>query len=128
MVKSKTKISKQLKRKTNTSLVETIILAKKNPEWLKVADILSRPRKKKSVINLLDLDKIVKDEKGVLFPGKILSQGEFTKKTKIVALGFSDEAKRKLLNSKCEVVLIEEEINKNPKMKDLKLVELENKK
>ena len=33
---------------------------------------------------------------------------------KIVALNFSEEARKKLLNSKCDLLTIDEEIKKNP--------------
>ena len=46
MVKSKTKIGKQLHRKTSKELVETILFLKKgkNDLWLEVAGILSGPK------------------------------------------------------------------------------------
>ena len=122
-MKSKTFITKQTKRKTNSELVETIFLAKKNPAWLKVAGLLSGPRKRRKNINLSELDeKSLAGEKIVLV-GKVLSQGEISKKIKIVALGFSETARQKLLNSKCEPSTLLEEINKNPKAEGVKILE-----
>jgi len=121
-MKSKTKISKQLERKTNPKLVETILLAKKNTAWLEIASILSRPRRKRKNINLSELNKLVDKEKIVVIPGKVLSEGEFNKKAKIVALSFSEKAKEKLLNAKCEVSSILEEIKSNPSAKDVKIL------
>lgn len=122
MVKTKTKISKQEKRKTNPSLVETIRLAKKNEKWLDVAGLLSGPRRRKVNLNLSEIDKEVKEGDSVLIPGKVLSQGNVSKKIKVVGLGFSKNAKEKLLNSKCEVVYIKDEIKKNPSAKGLKIL------
>ncbi len=51
-MKTKTKIEKQLKRKINPELVETIIAAKKHKGWLEVSSILSSPKRKKININL----------------------------------------------------------------------------
>ena len=122
MVKSKTKISKQEKRKTNSSLVETIRLAKKNKNWLEVAGMLSTPRRNRMNLNLSDIDKLVKEGEKVVVVGKVLSQGDVSKKVKVVAIGFSESAKEKLLNSKCEAIYIKEEIKKNPDAKGLRIL------
>ncbi len=122
MVKSKTKISKQLEKKTNPELVETILLAKKNSAWLEVASIISGPRRKMKNVNLNELEKISDKEKIIVVPGKVLSEGEFNKKAKIVALSFSERAREKLLNSKCDVSNILEEIKSNPNAKDVKIL------
>jgi len=122
-MKTKSKIEKQLQRKTNSVLVETIIACKKNKNWIKVAEILSGPRKNRINLNLEELNKKVKDEKIVVVPGKILSQGELDKKIKIVALGFSEKAKEKLDKSGSEALTILEEIKKNPEAKGVKILQ-----
>lgn len=122
MIKSKTKISKQLERKTNSELVETIILAKKSPAWLEVAGILSSPRRKRANMNLNEIDKVVDKEKVILVPGKVLSEGDIDKKIKVVALGFSEKAREKLLKSGCQTLSILEEIKLNPSAKDVKVL------
>jgi len=122
-MKTKSKIEKQLQRKTNLVLVETIIACKKNKNWIKVAEILSGPRKNRTNLNLEELNKKIKDEKIVVVPGKILSQGELDKKIKIVALGFSERAKEKLSKSGSEALTILEEIKKNPGAKGVKILE-----
>ena len=121
-MKTKTKISKQEKRKTNPELVETIRKARKNEKWLEVAGILSASRKKRAEINLDKINKESKEKDIIVIPGKVLSQGEINKKIKVVALGFSESAKEKLLNSKCEIVSILEEIKKNPEAKGIKIL------
>ncbi len=121
-MKNKTLIEKQLVRKTNSELVETIILAKKKAKWLEVAGILSSPRANMINMNLDELDKQVKDGETVIVPGKILSQGDLTKKIKIIALAFSGKAKEKILKAKGETSFILEEIKKNPDAKGLRLL------
>ena len=121
-MKSKTKIEKQMKKKTNALLVKTIISAKKNNEWLGVAEILSGPRKKWININLGEIDKKIQDGEKVIISGKVLSQGEITKKIKIIALDFSDKAREKLLKSKREISSIIEEIQKNPEAKGVRIL------
>jgi len=49
-MKSKTKISKQLERKSNSKLGETILAGKKNEAWMSVAGILSGPRRIRTCI------------------------------------------------------------------------------
>lgn len=120
MVKTKTKISKQIQKKTNKELVQTIILAKKNKNWIEVASILSMPRKKRININLEELNKI-KEEK-VVIPGKVLSQGELKNKKEIIAINFSEKTKEKLDNLKISYSYILDEIKKNPEAKGVKIL------
>jgi large subunit ribosomal protein L18e len=122
-MKSKSKIEKQLQRKTNSSLVETIIACKKNKNWIRVAEILSGPRKNRTNLNLEELNKKVEKEKSVVIPGKILSQGELDKKIKVVALSFSEKAKEKLNKAGSETLTILEEIKKNSEAKGIKILE-----
>lgn len=120
MTKSKTKISKQLEKKTNPELAETILLAKKNSAWLEIAGILSGPRRKRVNLNLNEINS---KEKGVVVPGKVLSQGKIDKKIKIAALNFSEKAREKLLKSGCEIKTILEEIKSNPSAEGLEILE-----
>lgn len=121
-MKTKTKIESQLQRKTNKELVETIIAAKKKEKWLEVASVLSSPRRESININLDQIDKLTKEGDTVVVPGKVLSQGEISKKIKIVAFGFSEKAKEKLLKSKVQTSSIMEEIKKNPEAKGIRIL------
>ena len=56
-MKSKSLIEKQLRRKTNPELVETIIAAKKAKAWREIAGLISTPRKKHVSLNLSEIDK-----------------------------------------------------------------------
>jgi large subunit ribosomal protein L18e len=121
-MKGKTKIDKQLMKKTNSGLVETIIQAKKKEKWLEVAGLLSSPRANMINLNLDQIDTQVKDGETVLVSGKVLSQGELTKKIKIVAFAFSGKAKEKILKAKGEISFILDEIKKNPDAKGLRIL------
>ena len=121
-MKTKTKIDKQIQKKSNKELVETIIAAKKKDKWLKVARILSGPRRKAVCLNLGEINENSKDGETIIVPGKVLSQGEISKKVKIVALSFSEKAKEKLLKSKIPSSNIIEEIKKNPDMKKCRIL------
>ena len=111
MIISKTKISKRMKKKTNSSLVETINFAKKHN--LEIAKVLSSPTRKRISSNLEDIDEQTKQGETIIVPGKVLGQGEITKKIKIIALSFSSSAFEKLKKAKCETSTIEEEFERN---------------
>ncbi len=121
-MKSKTKIGKQIKRKTNPELVETIKAARENKTWMGVAAILSGPRSNFVNLNLGEIDSQAKDGEIIVIPGKVLSQGEITKKIKIIALNFSEKAKEKLEKAKISYSSIIEEIKKNPEGKKMKVL------
>ncbi len=121
-MKSKTKIEKQTLKKRNPEIVETIRAAKKKEKWLKVAAILSGPRRKMPNLNLTDIEGGSKEGDTVIVPGKVLSQGEINKKIKVVALGFSEKAREKLMKSKSDPTNILEEIKKNPDAKGIKVL------
>jgi len=121
-MKTKTKIEKQLHRKINKDLVNTIIAAKKHKNWNEIAHLLSSPRRKKIYVNLQKINEEGKEGEKIMVPGKVLSLGEIEKKIKISAVSFSERAKEKLLKYKCEVSTILEEIKKNPEAKGVKIL------
>jgi len=121
-MKTKTLLEKQLRRKENPILVETIIAAKKNENWKEVASVLSGSQKNRPNINLEDVNKEAKDGEIVVVPGKVLSQGDVSNKLKVVALNFSDKAREKLLKAGCEVSNMLEEIKSNPEAKGIRIL------
>ena len=121
-MKSKTKIDKQIKKKTSKELVETIINLKKHDKWLDVARILSGSRKNMVNLNLEKINNETKEGEIAIISGKVLSQGEINKKIKIVAFGFSEKAKEKLSRSKTEFSSINKEIKINPHGKGIKIL------
>ena len=108
---NKTKIENRMKKKTDASLVETIIKLKKtNPV---VAKELARPKRRWPSINLKDIDMIKGD---VLVAGKVLSAGDLTGAKKIVAWAVSEKALGKIKEAKGTFVFISDEIKKNPEL------------
>jgi large subunit ribosomal protein L18e len=122
-MKSKNLIEKQIKVKNNSTLVETIRLAKNHKGWFRVAEIMSRPRRDSFEINLSELDKLAKEGETIVVPGKILSAGELNKKLKLVAVNFSEKSKEKILKSKSEIIFMNDEIKKNPDAKGVRILE-----
>jgi large subunit ribosomal protein L18e len=105
-MKSKTHIENQLKKKRNPELVNAVILAKKNPEWKRLAEILTNSTRKAKEFNLNELDSF--QHETIVVPGKVLSQGEINSKKTIIALNFSEKAKEKLLKKGCKTMNIKE--------------------
>lgn len=121
-MKTSTKIEKQLRKKTNQELVETIIKSKKSKNWFEVAKIISGPRRKRIVMNLDEINKVAKEGEHVLVPGKVLSKGNVDKKIKIVASCISEVAKEKLEKAKISYTNMLDEIKKNPEAKGLRIL------
>ncbi len=122
-MKSKTKILKQAQRKKNSELIESILIARKNQSWKRVSEILSRPRRLMTKLNLDQIEQESKEGDTIVVPGKVLSQGDISKKIKIAAVSFSEKALEKLKNKKCEVADIKQEIKENPQAQGVKVLE-----
>jgi large subunit ribosomal protein L18e len=121
-MKTKTKISKQIQKKTNPELVETVLIAKKEKAWLPIASAISTSRRNLLSVNLNQIATQVNDNEVVVVPGKVLSQGELNKKVKVVALNFSKGAEEKLKEAKLSYCTIKEEIKNNKEAKGVKLL------
>ncbi len=119
---SKTKISKRIRRKTDPVIEETIILAKKNKGWVKIAQIISGSKRSYAAVNLKEIDENSSEGDTLIIPGKVLGIGEVTKKIRVCALDFSESAKEKLVKTKSEMVSLLEEIKKNPKAEGVKIL------
>ncbi len=118
----KSKIEKKLKKKKNPKLVETIIKAKKNGPWLKVAHLISTPKRKTAKMNLFEINEQAQEGDIIVVPGKVLGTGRIDKKIKIAAISFSKTAIEKLNKSKSKATSIIEEIKLNPKAEGIKIL------
>ena len=116
---SKTQITKRTLKKRNPEIVETIDIAKKN-ECFELAKILSGPKRLYKKVNLSELNDI-KGEK-VLVAGKVLGQGDVSKKMSVIALSFSEQAREKLKKAGCNVKLIKDELKDNPKLNGVEIL------
>ena len=121
-MKSNTKIEKQLRKKRNPELVETIIAAKKQEKWKEIASLISTPKRKRIEFNINEIDKFAEGGEILVIPGKVLSMGDIDKKIKIVALSFSKKAREKLKGAGCEIFTLLEEIKKNPHGKEIRIL------
>lgn len=122
MVVSNTVIGRRIRQKTDNFVVETILAAKKQPKWRKVAQRLSGSRKKYLEMNLNEIDSKSQEGDTVIVTGKVLGNGTLSKKLKICAMAFSNSAIIKIKQHKGEAVDIAHEIKNNPKAEGVKLL------
>ena len=120
--KSNTRVKMQIRRKTNPEIVETIMNARKHKGWKELVDKLTGPSRNYSAMNLTEIDKKTSAGDTVMVIGKVLSKGEVTKKIRICALSFSENAREKLKKSKSEAVTILQEIKVNPKVEGVRIL------
>jgi large subunit ribosomal protein L18e len=118
---SKTSILKKTKKKTNSTLVETIRLANKN-NLLEVSKKLARPARMQLKTNLGKINEEAKEGETIMLPGKVLGDGDIDKKIKISAFSFSKSAKEKLEKNGCKFNTIKQEINENPTLKGVRII------
>ncbi|MGC9309508.1 MAG: uL15 family ribosomal protein [Candidatus Nanoarchaeia archaeon] len=110
----KARIEKRMKKKQNPELVELIKTLKRlNPE---LAKLIARPKRMQIEMNLDNIK-----PGNLLIPGKLLGRGE-GKKAKIVALSASQKAIDKLKSAGGEFVPLEDELKKNPELKNLDII------
>ncbi len=114
---SKTQIVKRTVKKKNPEIVETIKLARKMN--LELAKKLTSPQSNYTKINVDQLNEIKEDK--ILVVGKVLGQGEITKKKHVAALGFSKQALLKLKEAGCETISIKALLEKD-KLKDFLII------
>ena len=119
---SNTKIGKRVGNKTNSEVVETLLAAKKNVAWNKVAQLISGSRKKYASVNLKEIDGESKDGETIVVVGKVLGNGKINKKVRVCAMNFSESAFEKLKEVKSEGIILLEEIKKNPKAEGIKIL------
>jgi len=72
--------------------------------WRRVAEDLLKPRRNRAEVPLHKIEKYVNDGDVVVVPGKVLSNGELTKKVTIIALSTSKEALEKIKKSGSEFI------------------------
>jgi len=114
--------------KTNPELNTLIHELKKNadendsPIWKDIALRLEKPLNNWPVVNLNRINKHINEKETALIPGKVLSDGNLTKKVSIAAWSFSETAKEKIQKAGSKYMSIEELLKNNPKGKDIRIL------
>ena len=95
---------------TNPLLKRTIIAfeRKKTPFHRRIAELLSKPTRKRVEVNVWKLNKLCKDGEHVVVPGVVLGDGKLRKKLVVYAWRFSEGARKKIIEAGGEARRIEE--------------------
>jgi len=114
--------------KTNPMLISLIHELKKQaneqeaPIWKDIATRLGKPLRNWPVVNLDRISKYTNEKETALIPGKVLSDGNLTKKVSIAAWQFSDKTVEKIKKAGGKTMTIEEVLKNNPKGKDIRIL------
>ena len=120
-------MARQIK-KTNPMLTSLIQDLKKTayendaPIWKDIAVRLEKPSRNWPEVNLDRISKYILEKETALVPGKVLSNGNLTKKVSIAAWSFSDKSHEKIKKAGGKCMSIEELLKNNPKGKDIRIL------
>jgi large subunit ribosomal protein L18e len=120
-------MAKKLK-KTNPALIALINDLKKQSQdhdvriWKDIACRLEKPLRNWPVVTLDHLNTTVQDKETALVPGKVLSQGNLSKKIEVAAWAFSEKSKEKITKAGGKTLTIQELIKNNPDGKNIRIV------
>jgi len=115
-------------KKTNPVLLELIQELKKQSNendvaiWKDIALRLEKPSKNWPEVNLDRISKYILDKETALVPGKVLSNGNLTKKISIAAWSFSEKSQEKIKKAGGKCITIGELLKNNPKGKDIRIL------
>ena len=114
--------------KTNPALFSLIHELKKQSNlkdvaiWKDIALRLEKPKNNWPIVNLNRISKYIKDKETALIPGKVLSDGELTKKVSIAAWSFSEKAQMKIKKAGGKYMTIEDLLKNNPDGKNIRIL------
>jgi len=91
------------------------------PLYKRVAEDLDKPARQRRIVNIFAIDANSNEGEIVLVPGKVLGEGELTKKVTVVAFSVSDEARAKISKSGQYIPLLDF-VKKNPKPQKVRLL------
>ena len=114
--------------KTNPMLIALIHELKKQanidevPIWKDIAVRLEKSANNWPEVNLDRISKYTSEKETALIPGKVLSNGNLTKKVTIAAWSFSEKSQEKITKAGGKYMSIEELLKNNPKGKDIRIL------
>ena len=113
-----------MKNNTTEALIQTLkktALEHQVPLWKRIAEDLEKPTRQHRVVNIFKIDANADDGDVLIIPGKVLGEGDLTKKVTVVALSFSDQARNKIQKSG-KTMTIPELVKNNPKAAKVKIL------
>jgi large subunit ribosomal protein L18e len=89
--------------------------------WKRVAEDLERSARQRRIVNVFKIDAHCQDGDVIIVPGKVLGEGDLTKKVTVAAFAFSEEAKSKI-GKAGKAITILELLKSNPKGQRVKIL------
>ena len=102
-------------------LIRTLYKTKRR-FWRNVSEFLQKARSNRVTVNLGKIDVFTDDKDTILVPGKVLSSGDLTHSVTISAFSCSKKARKKIIKSGAEFILIEDLLKQNPTETKIKLL------
>jgi len=112
---------KNLELETLIVELKTLAAKRKSNLWRRIASDLERPTRQRRVVNVWKIDKFAGEGEIVVIPGKVLGVGELSKKVKVAAYTFSEDALKKI-KEKGEALSIQELMQKHPEGKNVRIL------
>ncbi len=119
---------KQINRKSNSTLVKTILelkeASRKNeaPLWRSIANRLEGSSRNWPSVNVSKLEYNINKNGKAIIPGKLMGTGIVTKKITVAAYSFTDSAKEKILSAGGKCLTYNEMIKATPKGTDVMVI------
>lgn len=117
----------KLKGPRNETVRQAIMLLEKASKkdkkglWKDIAKRLGKSRRGRASVNLWKLASVGNDKKFLLVPGKVLGFGQLDKAVNVIALEFSENAKKKIAE-KGKALSIEEAMKQDIKASEVSIV------
>ena len=100
------------------ALLEKTSRKSKKKIWKDVATRIAKPRRQRVSVNLWKIASSKIGKKFLLVPGKVLGTGKLDKAVNVIALEFSESARKKI-SEKGKAVSIQEALNEKIDAKDV---------
>ncbi len=113
-----------MKNPTITALVQELKKASIEQDvalWKRIAEDLEAPSRQRRNVNVFKIESLARDGETLIVPGKVLGEGDFTKKVTIAAFAFSDGARTKI-NKTGKALSIAELVRSNPKAAKVRIL------
>lgn len=113
-----------MKNQHTEALIQTLkktSIEQQAPLWKRIAEDLEKPTRARRIVNVFKIDAYAQDGDIVIVAGKVLGEGNLTKKITVAALSFSDEARSKIAKSG-KIMTITDLIKSNPKAQKVKIL------
>jgi large subunit ribosomal protein L18e len=114
----------KMKNKNTQALIQNLrkaAIEQQSPVWKRVAEDLDKPVRQRRIVNIFKINSSSNDGETVVVPGKVLGEGELTKKVTVVAQSASDEARAKISKTG-QFMLLSDFVKKNPKPQKVRLL------